>query len=77
MAASPAAEANATRKWGGPSRAGAGRGSPPRAVLVEIGEGSEAGRFPLTEAESWLGSDPRHCTIVVDDPTVDPKHARV
>ena len=47
------------------------------AALVEVASGRESRRFPLTAAEQWIGRDPRQCAVVVDDPTVDRRHARV
>ncbi|MEJ7638494.1 MAG: FHA domain-containing protein, partial [Singulisphaera sp.] len=60
-------------------RAGVGGTSsslPPTLSELAAAEG-KARSFHLTQTEHWLGSDPSQCSIVIDDPTVDPKHARV
>ncbi len=68
-------EVNATRKW--ESLAG------PRAVtglqpaFVDISPGRPGRRFALREQEHWVGRDPSQCSIVINDPMVDKKHARV
>jgi len=73
-----APEMNVTRKWEGLSRAGVVRpSSSPPPTLTELAKGEKPRSFPLTQSEHWLGSDPRQCSIVINDPTVDPKHARV
>jgi hypothetical protein len=71
------AEAIVTRKWEGMSRGGIARASSTPPALVEVAAGSVARSYALTGGEVWLGRDPRRCSIVVDDPTVDPRHARV
>ncbi|WP_406698150.1 FHA domain-containing protein [Singulisphaera sp. Ch08] len=78
-AAEEPSRANATRKWEVPSRAGAGGLAPGMApaCLVEISKGAELCRHALTGGEIWLGRDPSRCAIVVDDPFVDPRHARI
>ena len=73
--ASPAS--NATRKWEVPTRPGAGGPGSTGAALVEISKGAADRRHSLTEGEYWLGRDPKVCSIVVDDPYVDSRHARV
>ena len=40
-----------------------------------LGPQGEASSFPLTEPETWLGRDPRQCSIVLDRPAVSPRHA--
>ena len=72
----PGPAANATRAWQSPGRPAAAGSSPPP-TLVELTQGAEARRVPLVGAEYWLGRDSRVCSIVVDDPMVDPRHARV
>jgi len=75
----PEMVANTTRKYESPSKAGlsATRAALPP-TLVEVALGSEARRFLLTDdREHWIGRDPRQCTIVVSDPTVDRRHARI
>lgn len=71
--------ANATRKWEVPSRAGGGGLAPGAApaCLVEISKGAEIRRHALTEGEYWLGRDANRCAVIVDDPFVDPRHARI
>jgi pSer/pThr/pTyr-binding forkhead associated (FHA) protein len=71
----PGPESNVTRKWeamAGPQAVAAWH-----PVLVDISPGRAGRRFNLTEPESWVGRDPRLCSIVVDDPMVDRKHARL
>ena len=36
-----------------------------------------ARRFPVMPPETWIGRDPRDCGIVLDDPTTEPRHAKV
>jgi pSer/pThr/pTyr-binding forkhead associated (FHA) protein len=72
----PAPSAEGTRKWEGLGRPAEGRTSPPPALVVEL-PGAEPARYPLTGTEFVLGRDPSRCSIVVDEPTVDPRHARV
>ncbi len=66
---------NATRKLQGLSPgdlAALGRPS-----LVEMTPRGEGRRYVLGEPEVWIGRDPNQCTIVLNDATVDPRHARV
>lgn len=68
-------EANATRKWealAGPQSIATGH-----CAMVDISPGRAGRRFTLTESEYWVGRDPRLCSIVIDDPLVDRKHARL
>jgi pSer/pThr/pTyr-binding forkhead associated (FHA) protein len=69
------AAANATRKW--QALAPADLAGAADAVLVEVPQAGEGRRFPLSGPEHWLGRDPQQCTIVVDDPMVDRRHARI
>jgi len=46
------------------------------AWLSELGTDSEQ-RLPMTAPECWLGSDRQQCQIVLDDPMVDARHARL
>jgi pSer/pThr/pTyr-binding forkhead associated (FHA) protein len=66
---------DATRKW--EALPPTGQASTTPSALVEVSRGGESRRFSLTGREHWLGRDPRRCSIVVDDPMVDPRHARV
>lgn len=68
------AAGTATRKWQVPGAAASGASAPP--VLVELTPQGEGRRFPLSAPEVWIGRDPRG-TVVLDDPTVDARHARV
>ncbi len=74
-AAEPQGAPNATRKWSIADAAEAG--SIGAAVLVEQSQTGANKRFPLSGAEQWIGRDPRQCSIVVDDPMVNPRHARL
>ena len=49
----------------------------PLAVLVEIGDTAKEKRFAVTATEHWIGRDSRLCSIVLDDPMVSPRHARL
>jgi len=72
------AEWNATRKFEGLSRAGVVRpSSSPPPTLTEMAKSGQALSFSLTQGEHWLGRDPRQCSMVIEDPTVDPRHARI
>jgi pSer/pThr/pTyr-binding forkhead associated (FHA) protein len=63
----------ATRKWqAGPAQEAAAAA---KASLVELTLAGEGRRFALTEPETWVGRDPRG-KVVLNDPTVDPQHAR-
>ncbi len=64
---------NATRKW--ESLAPSQAGGVLQPAIVEISPGRRGQRFPLREQENWLGRDRTVCTIVVDDPMVDRRHA--
>ena len=52
-------------------------GPPPRPQLLELLPSGEGRCFPLTADSQWIGRDPQQCAIVLDDPTVDPRHARI
>jgi pSer/pThr/pTyr-binding forkhead associated (FHA) protein len=67
--------ANATRKWESLAGSPTVSGLPP--VLVDISPGRPGRRFALREQEYWVGRDPSQSSIVVDDPMVDRRHARV
>ena len=67
-------ESNATRKW--ESLGGSKTISALQPSLVDISPGRPGRRFTLREQEHWLGRDPTQCSIVVDDPMVDRRHAR-
>lgn len=71
----PGTETNATRKW--QAIPGAQTVAAWHPALVDISPGRTGPSFPITEAESWIGRDPRVCTIVVDDPMADRRHARL
>jgi pSer/pThr/pTyr-binding forkhead associated (FHA) protein len=66
---------NATRKWESlaPSQGAAGL----QPAIVEVSPGRSGQRFPVRDQENWLGRDRTQCSIVVDDPMVDRRHARV
>ena len=53
---------------------------PAGAWLVRLqadGQPMSSPPIPLTAAEIVFGSDPRHATLVLDDPSVSPLHARL
>jgi pSer/pThr/pTyr-binding forkhead associated (FHA) protein len=68
-------ENNATRKWESLGGTGARPAGQPK--LVDVSPGRADRRFPVTAGEQWLGRDPTQCSIVVDDPMVDRRHARI
>ncbi|MFM9961004.1 MAG: FHA domain-containing protein [Planctomycetaceae bacterium] len=49
----------------------------PLAGLVEVGDTANEQRFEVTATEHWIGRDSRLCSIVLDDPMVSPRHARL
>lgn len=49
----------------------------PLASLVEIGDAANESRYSITAEEHWIGRDSRLCSIVLDDPMVSPRHARL
>lgn len=61
----------ATRKW---QVGGAGPvPSPFRPALVEVSGGA---RHELAD-DNWVGRDPAACSIAIDDPMLNPRHARI
>lgn len=47
------------------------------AALVELLPQGEGQRYPLTQAEHYVGRDRRQCSVVIDDPLLDSRHARL
>ena len=45
-------------------------------TLVELMPAGEGPRHRLDRPEVWIGRDPSRCSISVDDPMVNPRHAR-
>ncbi|MFN4261852.1 MAG: FHA domain-containing protein [Gemmataceae bacterium] len=45
--------------------------------LVELSPQGEGERHLLNKTEAWIGRDPQRCAIVLDDPLVSPRHARL
>jgi pSer/pThr/pTyr-binding forkhead associated (FHA) protein len=76
-AAASAQPANTTRKWEVPSAASSAFGAAAHSALVDVSQGLVSPRTVLKGPELWIGRDAGQCAIVVDDPTVDRKHARV
>jgi pSer/pThr/pTyr-binding forkhead associated (FHA) protein len=68
-------EVNATRKWEALSSSRSVAALHP--ALIDISPGRPGRRFPLREQELWVGRDPTQCAIVINDPMVDMKHARI
>jgi len=65
----------ATRKWAGGSIAQlAAQMNPSLVALTHEGDGR---RFVLDRPEQWVGRDPAQSSIVVQDPLVSPRHARI
>jgi pSer/pThr/pTyr-binding forkhead associated (FHA) protein len=69
-----AGTAGATRKWQAVSSQEIAAITSPS--LVEMTAAGEGRRFRLAEPEVWIGRDPKQCAIVLEDQTVDPRHAR-
>lgn len=73
LAATAADQNKGTRGWQAPASA-----TQQIPFLVELTQQGEGPRFPLSQAENWVGRDPRQCSIVLpNDPMVDPRHARI
>jgi hypothetical protein len=73
-AADPGAPA-ATRKFVGGSVAQfTAQMSPALVALTAPGDGR---RYALDRPEQWVGRDPAQCSIVLEDPLVSPRHARI
>ncbi|MCA1686517.1 MAG: FHA domain-containing protein [Planctomycetia bacterium] len=66
--------ADATRKWQAITPQDIAALTKP--ALVELTPQGEGPRFPLDEPEVWIGRASDLCRVVVNDPTVDPRHAR-
>jgi len=65
----------ATRKFVGGSVAQfAAQMNPALVALTPEGDGQ---RYPLDRPEQWVGRDRAGCSIVLEDPLVSPRHARV
>ena len=47
------------------------------AGLVQVGDTGNERRFAVTSTEHWIGRDSRLSSIVLDDPMVSPRHARL
>ncbi len=60
-----------TQAW--PAAAGAAA----QAWLVELRPSGEGQRNPLARHEQWLGRDARQCALAINDPLLDPRHARI
>jgi len=45
--------------------------------LVEVTNEGEGQRLVLSAAEQFLGRDPQRCELVVNDPFLNPRHARI
>ena len=69
------AERNVTSKW--ESLAGPQAVSGLQPSVVEVSPGRPGQRFPLREQENWIGRERSQCSIVVDDPMADRRHARI
>jgi hypothetical protein len=52
-------------------------GSSPTPRIVEIGPRGEGAAFAIGEPETWIGRDPRRCSIVLDRPWVGRRHAAI
>ncbi|CAN5909854.1 hypothetical protein BH23PLA1_BH23PLA1_25960 [soil metagenome] len=64
-----------TQKW--QALTSAGRPSAPAPELVVLTPQGEGRRYPLIGDEIWIGRDPERCTVVLNDPMVSPRHARI
>jgi hypothetical protein len=45
--------------------------------IVEIGPRGDGAAFAIAEPETWIGRDPRRCSIVLDRPWVGARHAAI
>jgi pSer/pThr/pTyr-binding forkhead associated (FHA) protein len=68
------AEVNSTSKWESSGSPAVAESQP---TFVDISPGRPGRRFALREREYWAGRDPSQCSIVINDPMVDKKHARM
>jgi hypothetical protein len=67
--------ASATRKWGGGSIAQlAAQMSPALVTLTPDGDGR---KYLLDQPDQWVGRDAAQASVVLDDPLVSPRHARI
>jgi len=73
-ASAPGAVA-ATRKFVGGSIAQFAAQMNP--ALVSLATEGDEKRYPLDRPELWIGRDRAQCSIVLDDPLVSPRHARI
>jgi pSer/pThr/pTyr-binding forkhead associated (FHA) protein len=71
----PQGSTTSTRKWQSLSSADLVQSLHP--TLVELTPEGEGRRFRLDQQENWAGRDPRKCPIVLNDPMVSPRHARI
>jgi len=46
-------------------------------ALAEVIPGGTGCRYPLTSKQNWIGRDSTRCSVVLEDPMVSPKHARI
>ena len=47
-------------------------------ALVELTEQGEGQRYPIPQAECWIGRDPQQCAVVLaSDAMVNPRHVRI
>lgn len=69
------ATANATRRWQAPSRVDLETAVFPS--LVELTAEGEGRRHAIRDLETWIGRDPGLCSVVLSEPTVDPRHGRL
>ncbi len=46
-------------------------------TLVELTPTGEGPRHRLDQPETWIGRDASRCSIVVDDPMMSPRHAKI
>jgi pSer/pThr/pTyr-binding forkhead associated (FHA) protein len=46
-------------------------------TLVEITPRGPGRKFKLEGSETWIGRDPKSCSVVLQNPMVNPRHARV
>ena len=68
----PSAGVVGTMKWRAPAA-----GVPEAGYLVEQTPEGPGRRHAIREGETWVGRDPARCDVVLDDPTVSPRHAKV
>lgn len=72
--ASSTAREHGTAPWSAPNPGELAGGV---AALVEISAAGDQRKFALHSGDNWIGRDGSRCGVVLDDPMVSPRHARL